>query len=165
MYIHVCTHARGKYTDEHNLVWGETTGKRILPWVLSSHADTLMALCKPSWDPFLVPIGSLPGDMVLTEIGWTVFYSLARPFLTLRICSTYQISVASSWAASQSLTMCSLCCCCCHEKARKILILLNASKGLCLAPVLIKGEIYWSLCLRRKSGFYYQIVHQRQVLM
>lgn len=51
------------------------------------------------------------------------------------------------------------------KKIGKILILVNASKGLCLAPVLIKDEIYWSLCLRRKSGFDYQIAHQRQVLL
>lgn len=51
------------------------------------------------------------------------------------------------------------------KKERKMSILLNASKGLCLAPVLIKGKIYWSLCLRRKSGSDYQIAHQRQVLM
>lgn len=51
------------------------------------------------------------------------------------------------------------------RKHREIPILLNTSKGLCLAPVLIKGEIYWSLCVRRKSGSDYQIAHQRQVLM
>lgn len=48
---------------------------------------------------------------------------------------------------------------------REMPILLNASKGLCLAPVLGKSEIYWSLCVRRKSGSGYQIAHQRQVLM
>lgn len=35
------------------------------------------------------------------------------------------------------------------KKTGKIAILLNASKGLCLAPVLIKGEIYWSLWAER----------------
>lgn len=51
------------------------------------------------------------------------------------------------------------------RKEREIPFLLNASKGLCLAPVLIKGEIYWSLCVRRKSESGYQIADQRQVLM
>lgn len=67
--------------------------------------------------------------------------------------------------AGGSLWTCTVSCCCHEKREREIPFLLNASKGLCLAPVLIKGEIYWSLCVRRKSESGYQIADQRQVLM
>lgn len=94
------------------------------------------------------------------------FQALSLP--PLESAPAHQISVSSSWTATQSLTWAVffvIVIVVGKKKPRKIPILLNASKGLCLSPVLIKGEIYWSFCLRRKSGSDYQIAHQRQVLM